>query len=475
MLDAQRFVFPSTNQDEPALDRLHLHQFTWTFRYIIFAVEALAIYATGVLLQKMTLTQFEFVQPLDQSFFYYFLVILMDGVTIPPFKRQSHIGVRAVAAVFLCSFGLHASLALTSVWGSAALAIWFIGSAAGVTILRNGGMDIMQRFPVTWPLPPHAIVFGNGAWATDFARHNRLAGARAAFNVVGIVDDPNEAKLPHQGTNALAARIVAERVTDVFVALPSSATARIEDVLAALRFLPVTIRLAPVHLSPLRIAGVDVEAVASMPVLSRPSFSKIELSIKRVLDVVGALTLLLLLLPLFGTLSILIKLDSPGPVLFRQTRIGQFGRGFSIYKFRSLHVAQADDNAEQLVSRGDSRVTRIGRYARRYSLDELPQLLNVVLGSMSLVGPRPHAHRAKADGKLYAEVWANYPLRYRVKPGMTGWAQVNGWRGNTDTAEKLLKRVEFDFDYIRRWSLALDFQILLRTIPSVFVPPADNA
>jgi len=105
----------------------------------------------------------------------------------------------------------------------------------------------------------------------------------------------------------------------------------------------------------------------------------------------------------------------------------------------------------------------------------LPQLLNVVLGSMSLVGPRPHACRAKADGKLYAEVRADYPLRYRVKPGMTGWAQVNGWRGNTDTAEKLLKRVEFDFDYIRRWSLALDFQILLRTIPSVFVPPADNA
>jgi lipopolysaccharide/colanic/teichoic acid biosynthesis glycosyltransferase len=117
----------------------------------------------------------------------------------------------------------------------------------------------------------------------------------------------------------------------------------------------------------------------------------------------------------------------------------------------------------------------VGRILRKYSNDELPQILNVVVGDMSLVGPRPHAPRAKADGRIYAEVIPDYMLRYRVKPGMTGWAQVNGWRGNTDTEEKLRRRVELDFNYIRRWSFMLDLQILMRTVPSVVAPPPDNA
>ena len=162
-------------------------------------------------------------------------------------------------------------------------------------------------------------------------------------------------------------------------------------------------------------------------------------------------------------------------MFFRQSRSGQYGRAFQIYKFRSLHVAQADGAAETLVTRGDNRVTRVGRYLRKYSIDELPQILNVVFGDMSLVGPRPHAPRAKADGRIYAEVMPDYMLRYRVKPGMTGWAQVNGWRGNTDTEEKLRKRVEFDFAYIRGWSITRDFIILLKTIPSVISPPPENA
>ena len=155
-------------------------------------------------------------------------------------------------------------------------------------------------------------------------------------------------------------------------------------------------------------------------------------------------------------------------MIFRQPRRGQFGRLFSIYKFRSLHTAKADANADTLVTKGDSRVTRVGRFIRKYSIDELPQIINVLKGDMSLVGPRPHAIMAKADGKLYGDVVPNYSLRYRVKPGMTGWAQVNGWRGETDTEEKLRKRVEFDFYYISHWSWRLDLKILLRH-------PAGNA
>ena len=188
-----------------------------------------------------------------------------------------------------------------------------------------------------------------------------------------------------------------------------------------------------------------------------------------------AISLLLLTLPLFVAIAVLIRIDSAGPVFFRQSRIGRFGVSFDIYKFRSLHVAQADTKAETLVSRGDNRVTRVGRYLRKYSIDELPQILNVILGHMSLVGPRPHAPRAKADGHVYAQAMSEYPLRYRVRPGMTGWAQVNGWRGNTDTIEKLQRRVEYDFQYIENWSMKRDLYILLRTIPSVLAPPPDNA
>jgi lipopolysaccharide/colanic/teichoic acid biosynthesis glycosyltransferase len=167
---------------------------------------------------------------------------------------------------------------------------------------------------------------------------------------------------------------------------------------------------------------------------------------------------------------IAIRLDSPGPVFFRQLRTGLFGKPFTIIKFRTLHDSQADPDAETLVSRGDPRVTRVGRWLRKFSFDEIPQFINVVRGDMALVGPRPHPPHAKADGKLYNRVIPDYSLRYRFRPGMTGWAQVNGWRGETDTVEKLRKRVEFDFYYIENWSLLLDFRIMIKTIPAVLMP-----
>ena len=184
--------------------------------------------------------------------------------------------------------------------------------------------------------------------------------------------------------------------------------------------------------------------------------------------------LLVLLLPLLLGIAIAIKLNSPGSVIFSQPRRGQHGRLFSIYKFRSLYMAEADENADNVVSKDDPRVTRIGRFIRKYSLDELPQFINVLKGDMSLVGPRPHAVNTKADGKLFADVVPNYSLRYRVKPGLTGWAQVNGWRGETDTAEKLRRRVEYDFHYISNWSGRLDLIILLRTVPAMLFPSAGS-
>jgi exopolysaccharide biosynthesis polyprenyl glycosylphosphotransferase len=179
--------------------------------------------------------------------------------------------------------------------------------------------------------------------------------------------------------------------------------------------------------------------------------------------IVGAIALLALS-PVFLATAIAVKLDSPGPVLFRQRRYGFNNELVEVYKFRSMYVDKTDATAAKLVTRNDSRVTRVGRFIRKTSLDELPQLLNVVFkGNLSLVGPRPHAVHAKAADRQYDEVVDGYFARHRVRPGITGWAQVNGWRGETDTQEKIQQRVEHDLYYIENWSILFDLYILATT------------
>jgi lipopolysaccharide/colanic/teichoic acid biosynthesis glycosyltransferase len=162
-------------------------------------------------------------------------------------------------------------------------------------------------------------------------------------------------------------------------------------------------------------------------------------------------------------IALAIKLDSRGPVFFRQPRLGFNQKIFHVYKFRTMYVADSDKLGDQLTRKGDKRITRLGNLLRKSSLDELPQLLNVLSGDMSIVGPRPHPLNAKAADKRYDEVVDGYAARHRVKPGITGWAQVNGWRGETDTYEKIEKRVEHDLSYIERWSVLFDLRIILRT------------
>jgi len=162
--------------------------------------------------------------------------------------------------------------------------------------------------------------------------------------------------------------------------------------------------------------------------------------------------------------ALAIRLDSRGPIFFKQKRYGFNNELIEVYKFRSMYVDQCDATASRLVTKGDPRVTRVGRFIRKTSLDELPQLINVVLkGDLSLVGPRPHAVTAHTENKLWNEVVDGYFARHKVKPGVTGWAQINGWRGEVDTPEKLRRRVEYDLDYIERWSVLFDLYILART------------
>lgn len=201
--------------------------------------------------------------------------------------------------------------------------------------------------------------------------------------------------------------------------------------------------------------------------IQREPLSSAEQIAKRIVDILGATFLLIVLLPAFALAAFAIKLDSPGSVLFRQARRGLGGRPFDILKFRTMHVAENGPEIRQ-ARRNDRRVTRIGRLLRRTSLDELPQLINVIKGEMSLVGPRPHA---VAHDEEFAKIIENYEIRQHVKPGMTGWAQVAGLRGETPSPDAMAKRIEADLWYARNASLWLDIQILLRTAIAIFAEP----
>jgi exopolysaccharide biosynthesis polyprenyl glycosylphosphotransferase len=193
-----------------------------------------------------------------------------------------------------------------------------------------------------------------------------------------------------------------------------------------------------------------------------------DLVMKWVFDKIVGSLMLILLSPVLLLTALAVKLDSPGPVLFRQKRFGFNNDLVEVFKFRSMYVDKLDQGAAKLVTKGDPRVTRVGRFIRKTSLDELPQLLNVVFfGNLSLVGPRPHALQAKAADRLYDQVVDGYFARHRVKPGITGWAQIHGWRGETDTQDKIQKRVEHDLYYIENWSLLLDLLIILKTPASL--------
>jgi Undecaprenyl-phosphate glucose phosphotransferase len=232
-----------------------------------------------------------------------------------------------------------------------------------------------------------------------------------------------------------------------------------------LRVLPLPVTLVPFGTLALLFqrSRSDIGDTVAIE-LQRAALSPTEQAIKRGIDIVLSLLGLIVLSPILLAAAIAIRLDSPGPALFRQTRHGFNGRPFRIYKFRTMTVMENGDIVQQ-AQKSDKRVTRVGRWLRRYSIDELPQLLNVFIGHMSLVGPRPHA---SAHERHFASVIEKYAFRHHVKSGITGWAQVHGARGETDTLDKMQRRVELDVWYINNWSIWLDFSVMIRTVLVVF-------
>jgi Undecaprenyl-phosphate glucose phosphotransferase len=304
------------------------------------------------------------------------------------------------------------------------------------------------------------------------------------IEILGVFDDRNDSRALDTCAGATKLGKVDDivefarrtRIDLVLFALPISAETRILDMLKKLWVLPVDIRLSA-HTNLLRFRPRAYSYLGKVPTLDvfEAPITDWDLVMKWLFDhVVGAIVLLLAA-PVMALVALAVKLDSPGPVLFRQKRFGFNNERIDVFKFRSLYHDQADPLASKVVTKNDSRVTRVGRFIRKSSLDELPQLFNVVFKSnLSLVGPRPHAVQGKLQSQLFDEAVDGYFARHRVKPGITGWAQINGWRGEIDNEEKIQKRVEFDLYYIENWSVLFDLYILLKT-PLALISKNENA
>jgi putative colanic acid biosynthesis UDP-glucose lipid carrier transferase len=255
--------------------------------------------------------------------------------------------------------------------------------------------------------------------------------------------------------------VSANGVSAIYIALPLSNVPRIGEMIRELRDTTASIYFLPDVFAFDLIQGrlVNIGGMPALSVCDTP-FHGMDAVLKRVFDVILAGIALILGAPLMALISVGVKLSSPGPVLFRQRRYGLNGEEINVYKFRSMTVCEDGASVAQ-ATRNDRRITRFGSFLRRSSLDELPQLLNVIEGKMSLVGPRPHA---VIHNEQYRKLICGYMIRHKVRPGITGWAQVNGLRGETDTVDKMSARVKFDIDYLNQWSLWMDIKILVRTV-----------
>lgn len=287
------------------------------------------------------------------------------------------------------------------------------------------------------------------------------------FKIKALFDDHLEKKnllgIPVLGKLDQAVEYIKENsIDEVWFALPFKAADRINEILIKLSQTPIEIRFIP-DIFGFKLINHDIFEIAGIPIisLSQSPISGINRLIKETEDKVLASLILIMLLPILLVIAIGVKLTSAGPVLFKQKRHGGDGKEIIVYKFRTMKIHNEKEGVVTQATKNDPRVTRFGAFLRRTSLDELPQFMNVLQGRMSIVGPRPHAVQ---HNQLYSQKIESYMQRHHVKPGITGWAQINGWRGETDTLDKMQKRVEYDMYYINNWSLFFDLKIIFLTI-----------
>ncbi len=348
--------------------------------------------------------------------------------------------------------------------------LWLFSSAILLTASRWYLSNLLNGWSRAGRLARRVAVIGAGDFSREFIE--RLRSEPSLYTVVGLYDD-RLSRIPavqngvrvRGSVKDLLERSREEQIDQIVIALPLSAVSRISMILEQVGSAVADLCLTTDFVG-FRYRSSQISSVGSNPVVlieERP-LKDWRAAKKAVFDIVVGSLVLLVLSPLLALIVLAIRLDSPGPVLFRQPRLGFNNRLFTCYKFRTMHHGMTDLLGDRQATRGDPRVTRLGKWLRALSLDELPQLLNVLKGDMSLVGPRPHPPNTKADDKLFSDVVAKYAFRHRVKPGITGWAQVNGWRGETKTVEQIENRVACDLAYIQNWSIWFDLRIMVLTI-----------
>jgi putative colanic acid biosynthesis UDP-glucose lipid carrier transferase len=363
-----------------------------------------------------------------------------------------------VAVLLLAAFALKVS----AVFSRKVLLTWFVVTPTALCAAQALRTRVQQRITHNAAAPRYIIIGVNDV-GLELARHLPEAGFSGYFDfqsperITPTVEPEKFVGHP----DAVADYVRAHGVSIVYVALPLAKVPRIRELVHALRDTTASVYFIPDLFAFDLIQGRLVE-INGMPALSLcdTPFYGMDALLKRAMDITLAGLGLVVLLPVFAVIAAAVKLTSRGPVLFRQRRYGLNGEEIRIYKFRSMTVCEDGAQVTQATEE-DRRVTPLGRFLRRYSLDELPQLLNVLQGSMSLVGPRPHA---VAHNERYRALIDGYMLRHKVRPGITGLAQVNGLRGETEALEKMSARVRYDLEYLRNWSPWLDIKILFRSL-----------
>jgi polysaccharide biosynthesis protein PslA len=357
------------------------------------------------------------------------------------------------------------------------LVAWFLAGFASIAGMRAASTMLVRSLKRAGAFSGRTAIVGTGVQGIELvdyvSRSDELAISLVGFYADEPVTRAQEATLPLPYRGDLADLVEAIRggaIDKVLLALPWTDEVRLHRVLEQLSTTPAEIRLAPERAGfayarrrVASLAGLSVITLMEQPLTGIQRFQK------ALEDRLLALAALILFAPLMLLVACAIKLTSPGPVLFRQVREGFNCRVFEILKFRTMHLGSCGSTEVVQARRGDARITRLGAWLRRTSIDELPQLINVLLGHMSLVGPRPHAPSTRAGGRLFADIASSYAARHKVKPGLTGWAQVCGWRGETDTEEKLIRRLEHDMYYVEHWSIWFDLYILARTVTAVLL------
>jgi len=412
---------------------------------------------------------------------YMILALLVFSLTFPG-RAPRGTSAGAIARDVLSGWILIVCLLIALGWATRTLGsfdeqvllAWFVATP----LLTFAGQMLvplaMPRLMKADGLERVAVIVGAGSLGKKLAERIQ-ATPFLGVTVAGYFDDRGADRLGDLeagnilgATDQVAHYVKTHKVDLIYLALPMGSHPRTLKLLDELCDTTASVYFAPdIFLFDLIQARMDT--IGGMPVLAvcETPFYGVNSIVKRVSDIVLASIILVLIAPVLAVIALGVKLSSPGPVLFRQRRYGLDGQEIVVYKFRSMTVTE-DGAVVTQATRNDARVTAFGAFIRKTSLDELPQFINVLQGRMSIVGPRPHAI---AHNEMYRKLIKSYMIRHKVKPGITGWAQVNGLRGETDTVDKMKARIEYDLDYLRHWSLSLDLKIIWKTIFVVLKRP----